>query len=137
MTRPSRPFEYLRRARALPRGWLLLIGQAILFIISLIVFIHSMPWMMSHNISEIGNYENPNPLPPAWARAFYVDHGTFIYFAETRSDAPARFWGVITFFVAYGIVYHKWTRSVWLRGGRLLLQRDAKAAHPTAGKHCD
>lgn len=134
MSRPSRTFEYLRRALAIPRGRLLLIGQTLLFIISLIVFIHSMPWMMSHNISEIGNYEDPNPLPPDWARAFYVDHGTFIYFAEARSDAPAKFWGVITFFVAYGIVYRKWTRSVWLRGGRILQQRDSEVGTSNGGK---
>jgi hypothetical protein len=122
----TRPFEYFRRALALPRGGLLLLGQGALIVIALWTFIHSIPWMMSHDISEIGNYEDPIPKPPRWARAFSVDHGTFVYYPESRSDAPAKFWGVITLFVAYGVVYHIWTKSVWKQGERLLQQRDSE-----------
>ena len=119
----SRPIDYFRRALALPRGWLMLLAQGALGVIALWIFVQSIPWMMSHDISKIGDYEDPSPKPPAWARAFSVNHGTFIYYADRRSDAPAKFWGIIAYFTGYGVVSRVWSKSIWRRGERVLQQR--------------
>lgn len=53
-------------------------------------FVKTVPWLLSSDISGIGKYDSPTPPPPTWARAYSVAHGTFLYFRESRADAPFR-----------------------------------------------
>jgi hypothetical protein len=107
---------YFKRALSLRHGKLILTAQAVLAIISMYVFFRTIPWLASSNIQGIGKHEAPNPVPPEWARAYSVNHGTFSYYPESRADNPMRvglYVGLNALFMVPSMVLAAWVR----RGG--------------------
>ena len=123
----NRVIEYHRRLFSLPKGKLIWLAQVILIVVAMWLFIKNIPWVMSHDISEIEQYSDSSPSPPEWARAFSVNHGDFIYYEESRSDAPAKFWAAIILFIIYGLVMNFWTRWVWKQDASSNLKKSNNA----------
>ena len=84
--------KYLKKVLSLKHGKLILAGQVIVLLTAMVVFAKTIPWLMAHDISKIENYESPTPKPPSWAQSFSVNHGSFIYYDDSRSSNPKRLW---------------------------------------------
>ena len=87
--------KYLRQVLSLRYGKAILLCQVVMVIGGMYAFFKVGPWLFSENISEISKHENPTPPPPPWAHAFFVNHGTFHYYHDSRSDAPLRMWSYL------------------------------------------
>lgn len=117
--------EYLKRARSLPHGKKILAAQALLILAAMFAFVRTIPWLMSSEITEIHPDSDPSPPPPSWARAYSVHHGTYRYYAESRSDNPIRMWISIG---SLGLLIVPWmtlSGYVWFEGGRKLKMTEA------------
>jgi len=112
--------KYLRRALSVPYGKWVLGVQALLMIALMLAFMQVMPWLVSTDVAEIRFEENPSPPPPAWARAFSVDHGEYRYFAHSRSDHPIRMWASIGSLGLGLLLWLLLSGYVWVAGGRRL-----------------
>lgn len=84
------PFSSVRRVR---HG----VGVLVLLMVSAVVygflFFSYIPWLSSTPIAEISTRGNPKP-PPAWARAFAVNHGHFSYFRESTADRRVKSYAI-------------------------------------------
>ena len=110
--------NYFKRALTLPRGKILLAAQVLLLIAGMFVFIRTIPWLASSDISEINLDETSNSVPPSWARSYSVNHGDYLYYEESPSDNPRRMWlniGAIGICILPCQIIFGY---VWLVGGR-------------------
>ena len=110
--------KYFKRAFTLPRGKTLLVGQVLLLIAGTFVFIRIVPWLGSSDISKISVDGNPSPVPPSWARAYSVNHGTYSYYDESPRDNPLRVWLNVGFIGALIVPCQIIYGYIWLIGGR-------------------
>lgn len=112
--RPAMIFTraYFSQAWMVRHGKVILAIQGVVFVVGVLLFFRFAPWLMASDISQIGTYEAPKPPPPDWAKSFFVSHGKFYYFQDSRSTAPGKAIGIVALLVAGGAVEWACTRAI-------------------------
>ncbi len=103
---------YLSQAWMVRHGKVILAIQGVVFVVSVLLFFRFAPWLMASDISQIGTYEAPKPPPPDWAKGFFVSHGKFYYFQDSRSTRPDKAAAMIALLAAAGVVEWACTRAI-------------------------
>ena len=116
------PFSSARKVRhGVPLLIVLIVSLAVLYFL----FFPYVPWLTSEPMDKLSMCDKPDPVPPAWARSFAVNHGTFWYYRESPADRPGKAlaivssMGVLSLVAVICCLYlmrgEKWWRELWFR----------------------
>lgn len=91
-----RVVSYLKAARKTRHGLWIVAARAVVFLVMLVLFVRYVPWVTSHDMTELVVYSEPQPRPPRWAQAFSVNHGenspTTVSHRPTTRPSWLRLW---------------------------------------------
>ena len=92
-------FSYLKQAFSNKVTATISILQLLMFAVAMLLFVKFIPWLTSHDISELSAYSSYTLPPPEWAKSFSVNHGDFYFYRESPSENRPKFYLVISGFL--------------------------------------